>query len=115
MNLIQTEEFIRIGNGGGFAGLETVFTIYRNGHIEQAGKKLAQIKDADTDQLFKNITALELDNIDWNRPGNLYKFIEYKQNNRIHRLTWDSNSNEVIDNLNLFYNYATYLIQKSSK
>ena len=113
MKLIQTEDYIRIGNGGGFAGIETTYTIYKNGQLEQAGKVLAKLNPSNVDQLINNISILKLDQIDWNKPGNIYKFIEYNLNGKNHKLTWDSNATDIDGNLNLFYNYVNHLIQKS--
>jgi hypothetical protein len=115
MKLVQTNEYIRIGDGGGFAGKETVYTVYMNRQLEQSGKVLAKIEKADFDQLIGNVRILGLDNVQWNKPGNLYKFIEYTLNGKSNKITWDSKDKDVNANLNLFYNHMNYLIQKSTK
>jgi hypothetical protein len=111
--LEPTEDYIRIGNGGGFAGKETVYTVYRNGHVEEAGKKIGRLKNEDTEQVFNNIKALSLDNIFRNKPGNLYSFIEYSMRGAVHKITWDSNAEDVENNLHLFYDHVLFLIKKS--
>jgi hypothetical protein len=115
MKPLQAEEYIRIGNGGGFAGIETTFTVYRNGQFEQSGKMMASLKEEDVEQFISNIHILNLDAINWNHPGNLYKFIEYSLNGKIHKITWDSNAPDINNNLNLFYNHVNSVIQKSIK
>lgn len=112
---VLSDEYIRIGNGGGFSGQETIYTLYKNGKLEQNGKIIAKISDADLNQLVKNIEVLKLDEVNWNKPGNLYKFIEFTTNGKIQRICWDSNSNEIDNKLNLFYNHTDHLIQKSIK
>lgn len=105
-------EYIKIGNGGGFAGIETVYTINLKGFVDQGGTQIGNLKKADISQLTRNIEILQLDQLEWNQPGNLYKFIEYKIGTKMHRMSWDSNSPDVNNNLNLFYNHALHLIQK---
>ena len=115
MKSLQAEEYVRIGNGGGFAGIETTYTAYRNGQLEQGGKVIARLKEEDIDQFISNIHILNLDAIDWNHPGNLYKFIEYTLHGKTHKITWDSNAPDVNNSLNLFYNHVNSIIQKSIK
>lgn len=105
-------EYIKIGNGGGFAGIETVYTINLKGSVDQGGTQIGNLRKADISQLTRNIEILQLDQLEWNQPGNLYKFIEYKIGTKMHRMSWDSNSSDVNNNLNLFYNHALHLIQK---
>jgi len=105
-------DYIRIGNGGGFAGIETIYTINLKGPVDQGGAKIGSLKKSDINQLTRNIEVLQLDQLDWNQPGNMYKFIEYKLGSKMHRMSWDSNSPDVNNNLNLFYNHALHLIQK---
>ncbi len=105
-------EFIRIGNGGGFSGLETIYTLKLNGQVEKGNELIGKLKKADLNQILRNIEVLNLDQIELNQPGNMYKFIEYNLKGKIHRMTWDSNSSEVNNNLNLFYNHLFHLIQK---
>jgi hypothetical protein len=111
----QSDEFLRIGNGGGFTGIETIYTVFKNGQVESGGKVIKRLKSSDTDQLFGNIDILKLNEIDYNKPGNLYKFIEYTLNGKTHKIAWDSNSTEVDQKLILFYDHVNFLIQKSSK
>lgn len=109
------EDYIRIGDGGGFAGKETLYTIYKNGTLEQTGKKLGKIRKSEVNQLFNNFSILKLDKEEWNKPGNLYKFIEFHGNGKMHRLTWDSHGKDINDNLNLYYNHVNHIIQKTIK
>ncbi|MBK6545990.1 MAG: hypothetical protein IPO78_05135 [Saprospiraceae bacterium] len=109
------EEYIRIGNGGGFTGIETVFSISRNGQIEQDGKLVDRLKKTDVEQIITNIEVLGLDQIELNQPGNIYKFIEYSMEGKTHRICWDANSELVNKNLNLYYNHVHYLIYKLIK
>lgn len=112
---VQSNEFLRIGNGGGFAGIETVYTVLKNGQVEMGGKVISRLKSSDVNQLFGNIDILKLNEIDYNKPGNLYKFIEFTLNGSTHKITWDSNAADVDSKLNLFYDHVNYLIQKSTK
>lgn len=115
MKAVQSDEYIKIGNGGGFTGIETIYTVYKNGQIEQNGKIMNKLKSSDVNQIFNNIETLKLNSIEWNKPGNLYKFIEYSINGQVHKKTWDSNSTEINEKLNLFYDHVNYLVQKSIK
>ncbi len=113
--LIQTVDYIQIGHGGGFSGQETVYTIYKNGHVSSKDTLKCRLKPTDVDQIFKNIEVLDLNNLHWTKPGNLYQIIEYTLNGKTHKLVWDPNAPDVEEKLNLFYNHVNHLIQNSLK
>jgi hypothetical protein len=115
LKLVPTDDYIQIGHGGGFSGQEMHYTIYTNGHVKQEDTLKCRLKQEDTDQIFKNIKVLDLDNLNWNKPGNLYKFIEYSINNKTHKVVWDTNASDYDEKLNLFYNHVSHLIQNSNR
>lgn len=115
IKLIPTEEYIRIGHGGGFAGIETVYTLFTNGQVEQAGAVIGRLNNKEIEQIKKNIRLLNLDNTDYNKPGNLYKFIEFQLERKIHKIAWDSNDPHAETEFNLFYDHVYHLIKNSMK
>lgn len=106
---------LRAGNGGGFAGKEIIYSIDENGGISGNGESFKKIKKETIEQLLSNVSVLGLDHQDYNKPGNIYNFIEIMQNGELKRLAWDPMNNEVPSNLILFHNNVIQIIKKSKK
>ena len=107
--------FIKIGNGGGIVGKETVYTLYDNGQIELSGKTLARLKKTDVQQMIKNLTVLGLDQIEMNNPGNVYRLIEFQVDGKTNKLVWGDYNGTETRALNLYYNNLDHIIQKAIK
>ncbi len=108
-------ESIRIGHGGGFAGIETSWTLTRQGIIRSEGKPDLKLKTRDVEQIFKNYHLLGLGSVKLMAPGNLYEFIEYQNDKgETHKIVWDASKTQE-GNYKLFYNHMYHLIQKQLK
>lgn len=56
-------DWIKIGDGGGFTGKETVYTINtQSGSVESEGKSFKKLKSADLNQWMKNFYSWEWTN-----------------------------------------------------
>ena len=88
------ESQLRFGNGGGFAGIETTYTLLENGQlfksssVDTVQQELNKTKIKNAKQVFEQMTALQLDSIDLNSPGNVYQFVEKKVGTQSHRVVW---------------------------
>ncbi len=98
-------DYISFGSGGGFTGKVNSYYLNKKGDIyvpnDTAFVKLASIPDEMVNQIFKNYTALGLDKMILNDPGNKYYFIERNIDGQKQSLKWGNNP---LDNKNI----ATY-------
>ncbi|MDQ3141058.1 MAG: hypothetical protein M3Q56_02305 [Bacteroidota bacterium] len=108
-------EYIKIGHGGGFVGKEDNFTLYLDGIIESEGVSFRKLSKNDVAQLKENYSKLGIKSIEKTNPGNLYKFLEFNFDNKVHRIVWNGVEQEEDKNLNLYYTYFNHLIQKAKK
>jgi hypothetical protein len=71
-----------IGNGGGFAGIETSYTLLENGQVFKktgaggAYEELTPVRRKDAKSLFEKLRSIQLYKLDIDKPGNLYYFIQ---------------------------------------
>ena len=85
---------IVFGDGGGFAGIETSFTLLENGQlfkqvgVEGAFEELKSIKPKEAKALFDKVNSLQLFKLDIEKPGNLYYFLRQVTDHLDSRVTW---------------------------
>lgn len=83
------EQQIRFGKGGGFTGVETMYTLLENGQLFDAGKKeLPKIKTRTAKGYFKTLETLGGKSLQFSHPGNTYSFIEIPGTTGINRIVW---------------------------
>ncbi len=88
------ERQLIFGNGGGFAGIETSFTVLENGQIfkrvgrDSAYVELVALPKKEAKLLFEKLTSLQLYKLDVNKPGNLYYFVQEINETIDSRATW---------------------------
>lgn len=82
------------GDGGGFAGIETSYTLLENGQLfKQVGvngnlQELKSIKPKQAKALFEKVNSLHLFKLDIEKPGNMYYFLRHVTDNLDSRVTW---------------------------
>ena len=85
---------VLFGEGGGFVGTETSYTLLENGQIfKQTGtdgayKELRAIQPKRAKSIFADVNSLQLYKMDIERPGNLYYFIQEVNEHIDSRVTW---------------------------
>lgn len=85
---------IVFGDGGGFAGIETTYTLLENGQIfKQVGingsfTELKPIKPKAAKVLFDKVNSLQLFKLDIDKPGNLYYFLRQVTDHLDSRVNW---------------------------
>lgn len=85
---------IVFGDGGGFAGIETSYTLLENGQIfKQVGVEgpmqgLKSIKPKEAKALFDKVNSLQLFKLDMDKPGNMYYYLRQVTDHLDSRVTW---------------------------
>ena len=111
---------INFGNGGGFSGMVTEYVLLDNGQLL---KKLTQadsfeivttIEKNQTTQLFENYKFLNIGNLQYNQPGNMYRFIRFNHQDTEHQIMWSGTQYpEQYPNLKIFHGNLRSLIPNS--
>jgi hypothetical protein len=107
---------LRWGAGGGFTGKETSFTMLENGQIFKfvgvSGEKmeLKAIKSKTSKALFDAVTSLELEKVELDKPGNMYYFLEMKEKDTTHKITWGDDKNAVDQKVKDFYKVLQQMV-----
>ena len=90
---LPTKQVI-FGDGGGFTGLETSYTVLENGQIfKQIGtgkayEELKPVKPKKAKSYFDKVASLQLYKMDIEKPGNLYFFLQEVNETIDSRVTW---------------------------
>ncbi len=111
------EKQIRWGNGGGFVGKETSHILLENGQIfsqDIMGNTTAvgKTKAKKAKDLFKTITSPELAKMEYNHPGNLYSFLEFKDCDSLSRLLWGDKNIPVEKSIENLFEELNGLLKK---
>jgi hypothetical protein len=101
------------GNGGGFTGAESRYVLLDNGQLfsvetnkstrKEKYTPLRQLSRTITRQLFSKADALQLEQLAFSHPGNMYYFIGLQENDTTHRATWGHPSHTIPGEAEILY------------
>jgi len=99
---------ISFGDGGGFAGIETGFTLLENGQVFKHNStgdttELESLKKKEAQNFYEKFKGLRLSQLDIEQPGNLYYFIKYTTSDIDHGVTWGAADYNVRTDILDFY------------
>lgn len=97
------------GRGGGITGEVTSYTLLENGQLfytntlTKEQKQIKSVPKKEAAAYFLKMKELQLSEMEFNHPGNLYYFIEEVQGDEKHRVTWGSANHQISDDCIDFY------------
>ena len=97
------------GQGGGITGEVKKFILLENGQLfttsslTKEQKELPPLSAKQGKEIFGDLRDLSLNEIDFNHPGNLYYFLEEKNHEQHHRVTWGDPNHQVPKKISTFY------------
>jgi len=103
------EKQLIFGSGGGITGEVNTYIMLENGQVFYSNslvdehKELKSITKKEALGAFEKTSALQLSEIDFNHPGNMYYFIEEVNGEEKNRVTWGSTSHEVDEKCEALY------------
>lgn len=109
------------GNGGGFSGKVTEYTLLSNGEFYKGLNKegvvysLDKLQKKRIDQIFTNYDVLKFNELDINRPGNMYNFIVMNKGNTSHRIQWANYDEEIPENLRIYFKNLMTMAKELNK
>ena len=77
---------------------------------QNAIEKYGKIPTSNARSILNNYNILNLRDIDFIHPGNVYHFIEWKQGTQSHKITWGDSNYEVDQNVQLLYGLLNHKI-----
>jgi len=87
-------EKIQFGTGGGFTGVETMYTLNQDGEIkDKSDSVLLNMSKKDVLELFEK--ASKNKDIDFQKPENLYSFFTIITESDTNRIVWGQESTAV--------------------
>jgi len=96
-----TQNYLVIGDGGGYTGLETshFFTVggdvFKHYGRDTTYQKILKIKQQIVKQAIGSIEQLDLMDYEFQNPGNVYKFLSMNINGRSNKVVWGSSEEKV--------------------
>ncbi len=112
------DEFLRFGSGGGVTGAVTEYSLYKNGQVFKfaakapAPEEVASHGKKKAGQLFETAAALGLFEREFSHPGNLYYFLEFRNEGKQRRITWGDREHPVDPKIQDLYDQLTQLLPK---
>ncbi|MEQ1744554.1 MAG: hypothetical protein ABMA02_03955 [Saprospiraceae bacterium] len=109
------DEYLRFGNGGGFTGLETTYTLLENGQLFKNTSTAPLLVEQKTcnrkqaDRLIESAENLGLLKLDFMHPGNIYQFMELRDDGQIRRVTWGDPAHPVDEKIRALYEQLVQL------
>ncbi|MFN0013462.1 MAG: hypothetical protein ACKVU2_02845 [Saprospiraceae bacterium] len=109
------DEYLRFGNGGGFTGLETTYTLLENGQLFKSTSSAPQLVEQKTcnrkqaDRLIESAEDLGLLKLDFTHPGNIYQFVELRDDGQTRRVTWGDPAHPVDEKIRALYEQIVQL------
>lgn len=112
-----SKNVITFGNGGGFASIETTYTLLENGQLfsttglENKTIALSTLNKKQTKSFFEKASK-----INWstalNAPGNTYKFIALGNQNNLSKIIWGNNQQFPTKEISELYESLITIIPK---
>lgn len=106
-NLPETQ--LIFGRGGGISGEVTTYTVLENGQVfyhnslTNVYKEIKSLPKKEATSCFSKMKGLQLSEMNFDHPGNLYYFLEEVKGEEKHRITWGSNDHEISEECKEFY------------
>jgi hypothetical protein len=112
-SLFESKKNIQIifGSGGGFTGKIMEYTLHENGDIflnntlKNNNNKIKTLSGVETKEVFSKLKSIDLNNIKFNHPGNMYYFIKVKSKKSLHEVIWGDNRYTTPNEVKDFYKF----------
>ena len=112
---------IVFGEGGGFAGTVTKYSIFDNGQVfvqegfdASTANETTSLKKKEAKKLLKELKKLNFTKIKYNKPGNVYQFIGLQLKDSMHKVQWPLNDKNINAAVPALYKKLTSLVKQSN-
>lgn len=112
---------IVFGEGGGFAGSLQKYSMFDNGQVFlQNGFDVANqveknsLKKKEIKKVLKELQSLNFSELEYNKSGNMYQFIELHQGDSMHKVQWPSGDKNIVAGVPELYKHLKTLVKESN-
>jgi len=85
---------ISFGNGGGYTGQEITYSLSSDGTLKMTDRlknetvEITKLKANKTLELFEKLSELNIAGLEFNKPGNMYSFIQETKDGKSQKIVW---------------------------
>lgn len=85
---------IIFGNGGGYTGQEITYSLSSDGTLKMTDRlknetvEITKLKANKTLELFEKLSELNIAGLEFNKPGNMYSFIQETKDGKSQKIVW---------------------------
>ncbi len=111
------EYLLTFGEGGGFKGMQREYVLLENGQIfkktkpEEFYTELEPIPASEAKDFYAQLGVLRLQNLNIEKPGNLYYFIRCTTKELDYRITWGAADYNLRQDIMNFYKSLNELVK----
>jgi len=97
------------GSGGGITGEINTYTLLENGQLfynnslSKESKEIESLSKKEAAVCFQKMKGLQLSQMNFNHPGNMYYFLEEVKGDERHSVIWGSNEHNISEECKAFY------------
>ena len=108
---------LSFGSGGGFTGAKKEYILLENGQLFYKNslvdtlQEMPAIKSGQARKIFRELSALTLDTVKFNHPGNTYRYICHRRPGTEDRVTWGDLQHQVSPEIAAFYKKLDLLVR----
>ncbi|MBO9700724.1 MAG: hypothetical protein J7604_10990 [Sporocytophaga sp.] len=114
---------VEFGSGGGFTGMEKTYGFTEDGeiystegfHESKSQEKIGTLNKNDIKNINKELRKVKVESLKYNKPGNLFHFIEIEKDGKTYRFVWGSGSKDAPSEIKELYSYLMQQISSYTK
>jgi len=104
---------VEFGSGGGFTGMEKVYGFTENGEIyttegfhgSKSQEKIGTLRKSEIKNINKELKKIKVTSLKYNKPGNVFNFIEIEKDGKTYRYVWNSGNKDTPSALKNLYTF----------
>jgi hypothetical protein len=104
---------VEFGSGGGFTGMEKIYGFTEDGEIyttegfhgSKSQEKIGILDKKNIKSINKELKKVKVESLKYNKPGNLFHFIEIEKDGKRYRCVWGSGSKDAPSAIKELYSY----------
>ncbi len=104
---------MEFGSGGGFTGMEKIYGFTEDGEIyttegfhgSKSQEKIGILDKKNIKSINKELKKVKVESLKYNKPGNLFHFIEIEKDGKTYRYVWGSGSKDAPSAIKELYSY----------
>lgn len=112
-----SKRMIMVGSGGGFTGFVTTYTFLDNGQLfmqtstDKDPKEMTRQKKKQAKEMFRMMDAMDIQNSEFQHPGNMYTFVQLQEGKEAFRIIWGDDGYQAPEPAQALYDSMMVMIK----